>query len=91
MISFLGTLNENISILNNYRKTNVQGLLMLCTVRAKKNAIKDSYDIAHNALVHCKLQEKNAIMHDACLYQRHSTFFFIAILDGISFYSYGIT
>jgi hypothetical protein len=30
------------------------------TVRAKKNVIKDSYDAVHNALMHCKLQEKNA-------------------------------
>jgi hypothetical protein len=27
-------------------------------LRVKNNAIKDSYDTVHNALVHCKLQGK---------------------------------
>jgi hypothetical protein len=31
-----------------------------CTVRAKENVIKDSYGTVHNALMHCKLQDKNA-------------------------------
>jgi hypothetical protein len=35
-------------------KNNIEG--------AKKNAIKDSYDTVHNALVHSKLQGKNAII-----------------------------
>jgi hypothetical protein len=30
--------------------------------KSKKNAIKDRYDTVHNALVHCKLQGKNAII-----------------------------
>jgi hypothetical protein len=37
-------------------------VLKIISQEQKKNAIKDSYDTVHNALVHSKLQRKNAII-----------------------------